>query len=241
MSEKQKGAVIITHLQQEGSSMFGSIVQDRGLRLKTMNSSRYGLSGFDPLRPDLLIVMGGPIGVYQADDYPFLHDEIAILKERIKNDLPTIGICLGSQLIAAALGEKVYPGSQGKEVGWNPLNLTEAGQDSEAEILCGSKTNMFHWHGDTFELPKGAELLASTDLYQNQIFKYGNNILGVQCHPEVQKDQLGEWFVMFHRDITGDNPLIPIEELRKQTDEHIETLNTNAKLFFNHWLEQRGL
>ena len=193
MSDKPKGALIITHLQQEGSCALGHTIVDRGLRIHTRNSPRHGLDDIDPLCPDLLVVMGGPVGVYQADDYPFLKQEIEILEKRIAADLPTIGSCLGSQLIAAALGEKVYVGEQGKEVGWKPLKVTGAGMETPAKVLDGTQTNMFHWHGDTFDLPKGAQLLAKTDQYENQIFSFGQNTLGLQCHPEVQKNQLNEW------------------------------------------------
>lgn len=241
MSEdKPKGALVLTHLQPEGSCTLGQTLVSRGMRIRTINTPREGLENIDPLRPDLLIVMGGPVGVYQADDYPFLKQEMDILKARIADDLPTIGICLGSQLMASALGSNVYKGSQGKEVGWQSLNVTEAGKGSAAELICAPNTNMFHWHGDTFDLPEGAALLASSDQYENQVYSHGK-ALGLQCHPEVQEHQLQEWFVMFQGDVTGDNPLIPVNELRAQTREHIDTLNTQAKLFFSAWLDEVGL
>ena len=120
-----------------------------------------------------MVVMGGPIGVYQADDFPFLKTEIEMLKERIAADKPTIGICLGSQLIATALGATVVKGDAGMEMGWSPLMLTDEAKGTEAELLCGSKTNMLHWHGDTFDMPEGATLLASSEKYKHQIFVYG--------------------------------------------------------------------
>ena len=236
---KTKGALIITHLQPEGSCTLGQTIVDRGMRIKTINAPRRGIDDIEATRPDLLVVMGGPIGVYQADDYPFLKQEIDIIKARLDAGLPTIGICLGSQLIAAAMDEKVYPGDQGKEVGWGKLNLTEAGKEAPVRHLCGSKTGMFQWHGDTFDLPKDATLLATSDMYQNQVFS-ADKTLALQCHPEVQERQLQEWYVMFQKDVTGDNPLIPVHELRRQTTDNIESLNTQARLFFNEWLEQIG-
>ncbi|MEZ5815320.1 MAG: glutamine amidotransferase [Alphaproteobacteria bacterium] len=241
MSDKQKGAFIITQLQNEGSCTLGKILHDRGLRIKTRNAPRIDLSEIDPLRPDLLVIMGGPIGVYQQDDYPFLKDEIEILKTRLAADKPTIGICLGSQLMAAALGSKVYPGKKGKELGWAALNITQAGYDTPARHFAPEKTSMFHWHGDTFDLPAEATLLASSAQYENQIFQIGQNALGLQCHPEVRADQLKEWFVMFTGQITGKNPLVPIDDLRAQTARNIETLNMQTELFFNEWLKQRDL
>lgn len=243
--DKQKGALIFTHLQPEGSCMLGKTIADRGMRIRTINTPRRGsergLGDIDPLRPDLLVIMGGPVGVYQADDYPILQEEMDIIKARIEADLPTVGICLGAQLIAASLGARVYQGGQGKEVGWNSLSLTNAGRKSPVRHLDGAKTNMFHWHGDTFDLPDDAMLLATSNLYTNQIFSYGKNILGIQCHPEVHAAQLEEWFVMFQRDITGDAPLLPVHELRAQTGQYIEKLNHQTQIFFNEWLEEAGL
>lgn len=241
MTDKKKGALILSHLQQEGACSFGSLLAEKGFRIRTINTPRHGADNIDPLRPDLLIVMGGPVGVYQAQHYPFLQREIDILRARLAADLPTLGICLGSQLMAAALGAKVYRGEQGKELGWKPLTLTEAGKNTPAHHLSGDQTSMFHWHGDTFDFPDGATLLASTEQYPHQIYSIGKNALGLQCHPEVQKDQLEEWMVMFNADVAGDNPLLPIKDLRHQTDAHVETLNRQAKLFLEEWLESVGL
>lgn len=240
-TEKVKGALILSHLHQEGPCSLGKTIESRGLRIRTLNSVQHDLNEIDPLRPDLLVVMGGPVGVYQADDYPFLKQEIEILKARAAADKPVIGICLGAQLLAAALGAKVYKGTPGQEVGWKELTLTEAGKNSPARHFAGDKTSMFHWHGDTFDLPKGAELLASSAMYQNQIYQYGQNALGVQCHPEVQEEQLKNWFVVFTEQVCGPDAEVPLAELRAQTAGHIGNLNRQTALFFNEWLEERGL
>ncbi|MFK7838973.1 MAG: glutamine amidotransferase [Bdellovibrionales bacterium] len=235
MSSK-KGALIITHLQPEGSCTLGQTIVKRGMRIRTINAPRHGLDDIEALRPDLMVIMGGPVGVYQADDYPFLNQEIELVKKRLDANLPTIGICLGSQIMAAAAGAEVFKG-ENREVGWQKLNITQDGKGTIAEHLCGSKTNMFHWHGDTFDKPSGAKVLASTAQYKNQIYTIGNS-LGLQCHPEVQERQLQEWFVMFQGDVTGQNPLIPVQDLRKQTSKNIQTLNGQAEKFFNDWLKE---
>lgn len=240
MSEDKKGALILTHKQDEGSCTLGQTISDRGMRIKTINVPRAGLEGIDALRPDLMVVMGGPIGVYQADYFPFLKTEIEMLKARIAADKPTIGICLGSQLIATALGATVVKGDAGMEMGWSPLTLTDAAKGTEAELLCGSKTNMLHWHGDTFNLPEGATLLASSEKYKHQIFVYGQNILGIQSHPEVQPPMLEEWFVTFNADITGPNPKVPIAKLREDNACYGDDLKKQASAFFNAWLENRS-
>ena len=241
MSDGKKGALILTQLQTEGACSLGSIIEQRGLRIRTLNAPRTDLSAIDPLRPDLLVVMGGPVGVYQHAEYPFLATERAILARRLAADKPTIGICLGAQLIIAALGGNVYPGKNGKELGWHKLHVNAAGRETPLRHLDAKHTNMFHWHGDTFDLPAGATLLASSDKYENQVFQTGENGLGLQCHPEVRHGQLQEWFVKFTGEITGDNPVVPIATLRADTAAHIAALNRQAALFFNEWLAQRGL
>ena len=113
---------------------------------------------------DLLVVLGGPIGVYDEQDYPFLKDEIACIGQRLAARKPILGICLGAQLMAAALGARVYPGEQGAEIGWFPLEAAPDARD--ARMVCSaarSEASVFHWHGDTFDLPSGALHLAKTE------------------------------------------------------------------------------
>ena len=241
MSEDHKGVLVFNHLRNEGPSSLGKVLKDRGLRIRSIYTPFADLDEIDPLRPDLLVVMGGPIGVYQKDDYPFLKKEIEIVKRRIENDLPTIGICLGSQIIAAASGEEIYIGKAGRELGWHDLKLTDQGKERETHHFCDTRSPMFHWHGDTFDLPEGATLLASSEMYDNQIFEMGKNTLGIQCHPEVTQNQLNEWFVMFVNQITGDDAVIPLSKLRADTEKYIGTLEEQSHLFFNEWLENRGL
>ena len=100
---------------------------------------------------------------------------------------------------------------------------------------------MFHWHGDTYDLPKGCTRLASSEKYENQIYQVGANGLGFQCHPEVTTAQLNEWAVMFVNEVTGEDAVVPLAELRAENDKYIDTLKSQADLFFNEWLESRGL
>src|SRR5262249_51014029 len=122
-------------------------------------------------------------GVYDSEEYPFLLDELELLRACLQQRLPTVGICLGAQLLASALGARVYPGPH-KEIGWSPLSLTEAGAAGPLVAL-GAGLPVLHWHGDSFDLPAGATLLASTALYRHQAFALGPTILGLQFHPEV--------------------------------------------------------
>ena len=236
-----KHALIFTHLQCEGLAIMGDVLFDRGFDIERWNTPRRGLHGVDAISPELLIIMGGPIGVYQKNDFPFVQTEVDLVKARIEAGKPTLGICLGAQIIATALGEESFKGDSGKELGWFPITVNEDGMKTPAKHLDGTHTNMFHWHGDTFKLPEGATRLASSALYENQIFSYGDHVMALQCHPEIQADQLEEWFVMLHSQITGDNPIVGIDLLRKDTKEYIEPLNVHARMFFEDWLESQGL
>lgn len=220
--------------------MLGRAIESRGHALTTLCVPRVDLNEIEALEPDLLVVMGGPIGVYQAEDYPFIRKEQELLRRRIEKDLPTIGICLGSQLMASAMGARVYPGPQGPELGWHKLSLTPEGENSPARHFAPDKTSMMHWHGDTFDLPDGAVLLASSTLYKNQIYQIGRNALGIQCHPELRRERLREWEVMFVNQVTGPEAVLPLERWRADTARHVDDMNRQSALFFNEWMQERG-
>ncbi len=149
-----------------------------------------------------LVIMGGPMGVYEIGQYPHLRIESRIIREAINRDMKVIGICLGAQMIAYCLGSDVYKGPK-EEIGWQHIELTGDGiKDLFMRKLAihpsvgdfWRKFKVFHWHGDTFEIPIGAVLLASSGLYKNQAFRYKNNVYGFQFHIEVTKKMIKEWF-----------------------------------------------
>lgn len=137
-----------------------------------------------PEEYDWLIILGGPMNIHEEAAYPWLKHEKAFLQQAIVYDKTILGICLGAQLLADALGAKVYPNAQ-KEIGWFPVTWTSAAQ--EHRIFQGLPKNplVFHWHGDTFDLPAGAVHLASTEGCTNQAFLHGDRIIGLQFHPET--------------------------------------------------------
>lgn len=138
---------------------------------------------------DWLIVMGGPMGVYDEDIYPWLSKEKAFIKEAIDSGKTVIGICLGSQLIAEVLGAKVYA-NQFKEIGWFDISLTQEGKENHLFPGFESSFKVFHWHGDTFDLPANSVHLAFSEACKNQAFLYNNKVLGLQFHFEVTADSL---------------------------------------------------
>lgn len=175
-------AVAIRHLDFEDLGTFEAVLTAAGYRIHYHDLGVNELRTLDPLLPDLLVVLGGPVGVYEAETYPFLREERRILEARLASNLPTLGICLGAQQIAATLGAKVAPGGA-KEIGFSKLALTEAGRAGPLRHLEG--VAVLHWHGDAFEIPEGAENLAATPLCATQGFALGRNVLGLQFHPEV--------------------------------------------------------
>jgi GMP synthase (glutamine-hydrolysing) len=138
---------------------------------------------------DALVVMGGPMGTYDEAEYPWLIREKKFIKQALANKTPILGICLGAQLLAEALGAKVYPGNQ-KEIGWYPVVTLPTAKDSKLFSGMPNGFTPLHWHGDTFDLPEGARLIASSKAYQNQAFDYGDNVLGLQFHLELTKNQM---------------------------------------------------
>jgi GMP synthase (glutamine-hydrolysing) len=143
-----------------------------------------------------LIVMGGPQSVYERARFPYLHKEMRLIEDAMERSKPVLGICLGSQLLAATLGAKVYPGRQ-KEIGWHRIDLTDSA--SKDALFSGEPSSLvgFHWHGDIFDLPRGATLVASSALTAHQAFRYGKNAYGLLFHLEVTLPQINTMVATF--------------------------------------------
>jgi GMP synthase (glutamine-hydrolysing) len=137
-----------------------------------------------------LVVMGGPQSA--NDPLPGLAAEMKLIERAIQAQIPVLGICLGSQLIAKALGARVYANAA-KEIGWAPVSVTEAGARDPVFSGVPSPTTFFHWHGETFDLPAGAEWLAYSALCRHQAFRYGSNVYGIQFHPEITPEMIVDW------------------------------------------------
>ncbi len=135
----------------------------------------------DPSQCDLVIAMGGPMSVNDERAHPWLVPEKVFIRQAIRLGLPVVGICLGAQLIASALGARVYPGRH-REIGWFPLETADTDDDV---FWLPSGVPVFHWHGETFDLPSGAVHLAKSEACENQAFQIGRNVVGLQFHLET--------------------------------------------------------
>lgn len=225
-------ACVVRHLAFEDLGTFEPLLAAQGFDVTIMDAGVDEL--FEPMvQSDLVIVLGGPIGVYEQAKYPFLMDELRALETRLAKRLPTLGICLGAQLMAAALGASVHPGGQ-KELGWGPISLTAAGVDSCLRAL--EAQPVLHWHGDTFDIPRGAERLASTGLYENQAFSLGPNVLALQFHPELDADRFEQWLIGHTVELGAASVDIPaFRALVKQGGQSLRSASNRA---LAHWLEQ---
>lgn len=187
-----KTCLAVRHVAFEDLGLLGPLISARGYDI------RYHDAGIEPfaadsfVAPDLIVVLGGPIGVYEHEKYPFIAGEIAAVAARLQSNRPMLGICLGAQMMAAALGARVTPGPV-KEIGYAPLMLTDAGQ---ASVLASLGTSpVLHWHGDNCELPSGCTLLASTPHCPVQAFVRTPAQLALQFHLETEPARLEAWLV----------------------------------------------
>ncbi|HSI59693.1 MAG TPA: glutamine amidotransferase [Ideonella sp.] len=184
--------LVIQHLAFEDLGSFAPVLRQHGYRLDIRQAGVQPVSADEWATADLVVVLGGPIGVGDVGGYPWLADQIVQLGRRLQQRRPVLGVCLGAQLIAAALGARVHPAGA-KEIGWAPLQLTPQGQHSPLRHL--AQTPVLHWHGDTFELPPGAELLAATGLTPHQAFGIGRHALALQFHAEVDPAAMEAWLI----------------------------------------------
>lgn len=233
----KKTALVIRHQSCIHLGTFADTLAQNDIETQYIDTFKDDIRNADPLEHDYVIVLGGVFGVYNQDTYPVLKDELAFIKKRIDANKPLLGVCLGSQLIASALGADVYPGKQGFELGWAPLTIHEEGRNSPVRHFDPALTQMFISHGDTFDLPEGAVLLASSQQYANQAYSYGKNILAVQFHPEVDEGLAEELLILLAVKLSGGNPPADIHQVREQTKKNIEALKRQTSKFLNEWLQ----
>jgi len=194
-------ALVLQHTPTEGPERVATLLAARGVGCETL-ALHAGVPVPDDVAPDrLLVVMGGPMGVADAggERYPFLAPEIALLRKLLARNAPVLGVCLGSQLLAAAADARVFPNTRSgpdgqpmaaREVGWGPVDLHNV---SDA-VLAGlpAQPLFVHWHGDTFDLPTGAVHLASTPVCRHQAYRIGRAV-GLQFHPELERETIALW------------------------------------------------
>jgi GMP synthase (glutamine-hydrolysing) len=228
-----KQAVALRHVAFEDLDALAAVLAARGYALRYCEAPTDDLAASELAAADLLIVLGGPIGAYEDDLYPFLRPEIALIERRLTAGRPVLGICLGAQLMARALGARVYPAGF-KEIGWAPVQLSAAGQDSCLAALGGDA--VLHWHGDTFDLPAGATHLAATPRTPNQAFALGARALALQFHIETTAMGLERWYVGHALEIAA-TPDADVTGLRDAARRHAAALAAAGSRLLGAWLD----
>lgn len=228
-------ALALRHLAFEDLGHFAPVLEGAGYEVAYVDVGLRDFKNLDPLGPELLFVLGGPIGANDLDDYPFLTDELRLLETRLAAGRATFGICLGAQLMARALGARVFA-APAKEIGFGQLQLSEAGR---AGCLAALEAGpVLHWHGDTFDLPDGAVRLASTPICENQAFAYGRHALATQFHPEAAGEGFERWLVGHTLELSLAG--VSVKGLRAEHARLADGLAERARRCLRTWLETVG-
>ncbi len=207
--------LILKNTPSEGPGTIEDFLLGAGIPYRIVELEREAVAG--PEGFDALVMMGGPMSVNEDEIYPYIKREIELTRDFIAAGKAVFGVCLGAQILAKALGAEVYAGPE-KEIGWYDIELTEDGirDPLMAKMAVHPRAGdfwrrfkVFHWHGETFDIPSGAVRLAKSRLYPNQAFRYGKSAYAFQFHIEVKKDMVYEWL---------ENEPVDKNELRRQTE-----------------------
>ncbi|MDO8527950.1 MAG: gamma-glutamyl-gamma-aminobutyrate hydrolase family protein [Deltaproteobacteria bacterium] len=236
-----KKILVCQHVAHEILGTLNPLFKSHGFRIKYTNFNR------DPeAKPDLdgyhgLLILGGPMNVDETEKHPHLVHEVELIQKAIESGLPVLGICLGAQLIAKALGSKVTR-HHTKEIGWYDLHLTDAGRGDPVLKNFSSTEKMFQWHGDTFDLPKGAIHLASSEICKHQAFRYGDNVYGLQFHMEVDEPMIHRWLKIAanKKEIEETFGAIQLDKILEETPQYIDRLKSLSHLSFGSFVEILG-
>lgn len=237
MTDARKNAYVLQQLAFEDLGILEPLLRERGYSIRTWEAGEVSELPSQLGPADLLIVLGGPIGVYEEEAYPFLREEKLLVRQWLDKDLAILGICLGAQLIAEALGAPVTPTGR-KEIGYAPLTLTPAGASSVLAPLAGEQGEpvpVLHWHGDEFAIPAGAKRLAETAGFPNQAFSVGEKVLALQFHLEADYQRIERWLVGHSGELSaaGIDPTTIREDARR----YGPRLAVAAGAVFNGWLD----
>ena len=226
--------LVLQHIGIETPGTLERVLRFRGIRLKTLSPYK-GQKTPARLKEAGLIVMGGPMGVYETKQYPFLKSEMKLIEDALRQKKPILGICLGSQLLASVLGARVKKGKK-KEIGWHSVYLKpEAAKD---DLWAGAPKSFMglHWHGDIFDLPKGSADLASSDLTRVQAYRYGASAYGFLFHMEVTRPMIRKWTDVFAGELKQEKISAP--GILKAGEYHQPFLQALGSVIFDRWAEK---
>ena len=237
-----KKLLVFQHVPHEILGTLNPLLRRAGFRIRYVNFGRHpdaqpSLEGYHGL-----VVLGGPMSVNDTDRYAHLRTEVKLIEQAMNKGLPVLGICLGAQLIAKTLGARVFP-NQEKEIGWYDLFPTKAATEDPLCSRLGPAEKVFQWHGDTFEIPKGAVHLAMSQLCANQAFRYRTDVYGLQFHLEVDEPLIQRWLTVAEnmKEIATLQGKIDAETIRAETPGYIQRLNQLSDNAFGEFIKLFGL
>ena len=233
MTQEAKAEIIV--LQHAECEALGTI--EDALRVKALRTRFVRPFAGESIPDEVhgakgLIVMGGPMGVYEQERYPYLRDELRLIERAATTNKPVLGVCLGSQLLAHALGGKVSKQTQ-KEIGWYPVRLTDEAVIDPLWADVPREFTAFHWHGDVFSLPPGATSLASSAFTEQQAFRYGTKAYGLLFHLEVTRPHIDGMVETFRQELeeAGIDSMTVLQPI----PEHLPALQVVGTQVFEHW------
>lgn len=228
--------LVLQHTSMEGAGTIAQALARLDLSIRVL---RADLHEPVPLRLSserALVIMGGPMGVYEVERYPFLADEMRLIEAAIGQGAPVLGVCLGSELIAGALGARVAPGSQ--ELGWYSVTLTESAKHDPLFAQAPNSFTAFHWHGDVFDLPEGAVALARSERTAHQAFRYSERTWALLFHLEINGDKVQQMVSAYHDELVGNDQ--DAETIRAAAPQHLAALQPLAERVFDRWARLVG-
>ena len=229
--------LIIKHVEIEGPGLIEYCLDKKRIPSQVLCLD----SGVRLPKPDdftHIVLLGGPMNVYEEDRYPFLKHEDLFIKEAIQRGKSILGICLGAQLMAKALGAKVFKAPV-KEVGWYDVSLTRIGSRDPLFSDLPKTFPVFQWHEDTFEIPKAGKLIATSSPISHQAFRYGENAYGLQFHPEVTEEMVFDWMETCEEENGSDqdSPFSKAQVLT-ETEINIETHTRRGMKFLENFFRR---
>lgn len=227
--------IAIRHVAFEDLGLIEPLLKEQGCEISYIDA--WQLERAAVVDADLVVFLGGPISVNDETDYPFLTEEIELAKTRLAAERPTLGICLGAQILARAIDGRVHPGPE-KEIGWAPVKLTDPGRASVLAPL--RDVPVLHWHGEVCELPPGVDSLATTGACATQAFLPGPNALALQFHIEAGADGIEPWLVGHTGEISA-TAGVTVAGLRADTRRYGSALETAAGDVFRRWFSEVGI
>ncbi len=230
-------ALIIKHVDIEGPGLIEYCLRQEKISYQILDlKPGVHLPKLDDLTH--IVILGGPMNVYEEDRYPFLRDEDLFIKEAIQRGKRILGICLGAQLIAKALGAKVSKAPV-KEIGWHDVSLTRIGSYDLFFSKLPKTFPVFQWHEDTFEVPKAGKLIVTSTLVPHQAFRYAENVYGLQFHLEVTKEMIQDWMKGYDEEFNhSELPPFSKEEILNQTERNIEAYKEKGMKFLQNFFRR---